>query len=69
MQFGSVFPFCFSLKYMSKLSFLNLIIIEDSGLKYQLRIHQSTWWHIPQDLNLHQQHCENLKFHSWVLFL
>jgi len=38
--------------------------MEEAGSTNALAInYQSTRSHIPQDLNLHQHHCENLKSH------
>ena len=58
-------PLLSFVKHTSKLYFLNLIITEDWGPKYQLTIHQSPQCHISQGFKLHQHHCgENLQIHS-----
>ena len=38
--------------------------LQQMSPKCQLRIHQSTWHHIPEDLNLHQHCCKNLNLPS-----
>ena len=40
-----------------------------SSSKMSVAINHSSQHHIPKDLNLHQQCCENLKSHTVVKFL
>jgi len=43
--------------------------MEEAGYVNALAInYQSTRSHIPEDLNLHQHHCENLKSHRTGLY-
>jgi hypothetical protein len=43
--------------------------MEEAGFVNALAINnQSTWSPIPEDLNLHQHHCENLKSHRTGLY-
>jgi len=44
--------------------------MEEAGSANALAInYQSAWSHIPEDLNLHQHHCENLKSQNRTLSL